>query len=84
MLMQRSYRDVYVGGPEPGFVSGMDTSRHQRQWLTANDGSLVLNYPANQQWGAMFVTVGPAVPGSAFFARLECISLGGSRSARSS
>ncbi len=61
-LMQRSYRDVYVGGPVPGFVLGMDTSRHQRQWLTANGGSLTLTYPANQQWGAMFVTVGPPVP----------------------
>ncbi len=61
-LMQRSYRDVYVDGLESDFVLGMDTSGHQRQWLIANDGSLVLTYPANQQWGVMFVTVGPAVP----------------------
>jgi glucan 1,3-beta-glucosidase len=61
-LMQRSYRDVYVGGMEAGFSLGMDTSAQQRQWLIANDGSLVLTYPANQQWGVMFITVGPPVP----------------------
>jgi len=61
-LRQRSYRDVYVGGPESGFVLGMDTSEHHRQWLTANGGSLVLTYPANQQWGVMFITVGPPAP----------------------
>ncbi len=61
-LRQRSYRDVYVGGLESGFVLGMETSGHQRQWLTAKDGSLALTYPANQQWGAMFITVGPPVP----------------------
>jgi len=61
-LMQRSYRDVYVGGLEKGFVLGITTSGQQHQWLTANDGSLVLTYPANQQWGAMLITVGPPVP----------------------
>ncbi len=61
-LSQRSYRDVYVNGPESGFVVGMDTSEHQRQWLTTSNGSLALTYPANQQWGAMFITVGPPAP----------------------
>jgi exo-beta-1,3-glucanase (GH17 family) len=61
-LLQRSYRDVYVNGPASDFVVGLDTSGNQRQWLTANDGSLVLTYPANQQWGGMFITVGPSVP----------------------
>ena len=61
-LIQRSYRDVYVGGLETGFVLGITTSGQQHQWLTtANDGSLVLTYPANQQWGAMFITIGPPV-----------------------
>jgi len=62
MLVQRSYRDIYVGGLESGFVLGMNTSGQQHQWLTANDGSLLLTYPANQQWGTMFITVGPPVP----------------------
>jgi exo-beta-1,3-glucanase (GH17 family) len=61
-LVQRNYRDVYVGGLESGFGLGIDTSGQQRQWLTSNDGSLLLTYPANQQWGAMLITVGPSVP----------------------
>jgi len=61
-LMQRSYRDVYVGGLESGFALSIDTSGQQRQWITANGGSLLLTYPANQQWGIMFITVGPPVP----------------------
>lgn len=63
-LIERSYRDVYVGGGlETGFMLGITTSGQLHQWLTtASDGSLVLTYPAGQQWGAMFVTVGPPVP----------------------
>jgi len=61
-LVQRSYRDVYVGGLEAGFAFGMETSGHQRHWLTAHDGSLALTYPANQQWGVMFISVGPPAP----------------------
>jgi exo-beta-1,3-glucanase (GH17 family) len=61
-LIQRSYRDVHVGGLVPGFALGMDTSGHHRQWLTATHDSLLLTYPANQHWGVMFITVGPPVP----------------------
>ncbi|MGH2493216.1 MAG: glycosyl hydrolase family 17 protein [Ktedonobacteraceae bacterium] len=61
-LAQRSYRDVYVNGLASGFVVGLDTSGHQHQWLTTNNGTLVLTYPANQQWGALFISVGPSVP----------------------
>ena len=61
-LTQRSYLDVYANGPATGFVVGMDTSGQQRQWLTAKNDSLVLTYPTHQQWGVMFITVGPAVP----------------------
>ena len=61
-VLQRSYRDVYVGGLEAGLAFGMETSGHQRHWLTAHDGSLALTYPANQQWGVMFISVGPPAP----------------------
>jgi exo-beta-1,3-glucanase (GH17 family) len=61
-LKMRSYRDIYVGVLETGFALGMETSGRQRQWLTARDGSLVLTYPANQQWGVMFISIGPSVP----------------------
>jgi hypothetical protein len=61
-LLQRGYLDVYVGGLESGFGLGIDTSGQQCKWLTANDDMLMLTYPANQQWGTMFITVGPPVP----------------------
>jgi len=61
-LLQRSYRDVYVGGLEAGLAFGMETSGRQRQWLTARDGSLALSYSAHQQWGVMFISVGPPAP----------------------
>src|SRR6266567_3088924 len=53
-LVQRSYRDVFVGGLISRFDVGMETSGQRRQWLTANDKMMVLTYPANQQWGVMF------------------------------
>ena len=58
-LTQRSYLDVYVGGGSRGFEPCIDTSQQQRQWLTSTDGSLLLTYPANQQWGVMFIRVQP-------------------------
>ncbi len=61
-LKMRSYRDIYVGGLETGFSLGMETSDHQRHWLTSQNGVLSLTYPANQQWGVMFISVGPPVP----------------------
>ena len=63
-LLERSYRDAYVGGLESGFGLDVDTSRQQRRWLSENDGVLTLAYPAHQQWGTMLITVGqPALPG---------------------
>ncbi len=61
-LVQRSYRDVFVGGLISRFDVGMETSGQRRQWLTANDKMMVLTYPANQQWGVMFISVGPPAP----------------------
>jgi exo-beta-1,3-glucanase (GH17 family) len=63
-LLERSYRDVYVGGLESGFSLGVNTSGQQRRWLTEKEGVFTLIYPANQQWGTMFIMVGqPALPG---------------------
>ncbi len=63
-LKVRSYRDIYVGGLERGFSLGIETSDHQHQWLTEQNGILLLTYPAHQQWGGIFIMVGqPAPPG---------------------
>ncbi|HEX6478235.1 MAG TPA: glycosyl hydrolase family 17 protein [Ktedonobacteraceae bacterium] len=61
-LTQRGFRDVYVNGLESDFVAGGDTSGHLHQWLANDNGVLSLAYPANQQWGGLFITVGPPVP----------------------
>jgi exo-beta-1,3-glucanase (GH17 family) len=61
-LKVRSYRDIYISGLEKGFSLGVETSDHQHQWLTAQNGVLLLTYPAHQQWGGMFIMVGQPVP----------------------
>jgi exo-beta-1,3-glucanase (GH17 family) len=61
-VVQRSYRDVYVGGLVSGFGLGVETSGRQRQWLTASNEMVVLRYPPKQQWGQMFISVGPPAP----------------------
>lgn len=64
-VKERGHRDVFAGSKlEKPFDIGIDTNRKQRHWLTARPGVLTLAYPARQQWGAMFITVGrPAVLG---------------------
>lgn len=60
---QRACRDVFAGsGLQRHFGLGIDTSGHRRHWLTAKPGVLTMAYPARQQWGAMFITVGKPVP----------------------
>lgn len=61
-VTQRSYLDVAVGGLEPGFDLGIDTSQHVYGWLTVKGGVFTLAYPAGQQWGTMFITVCKPVP----------------------
>ena len=61
-LTQRGFRDVFANGLASDFVAGVDTSGHLRQWLANSNGLLSLAYPANQQWGGLFITVGPPVP----------------------
>ncbi len=53
-------RSVMADGRlQPGFDLGIDTSGKERHWLSPETGFLHLVYPAGQQWGALFVTVGP-------------------------
>jgi hypothetical protein len=60
--VQRTYRDIYVGGLEAGFTLGIDTFEHQFGWLFEQNATLRLAYPANQTFGVMFVTVGHPGP----------------------
>jgi glycosyl hydrolase family 17 len=62
-IAQRAYRDVFVGPRlETPFNLGIDTNAHRRHWLTARPGVLTMAYPARQQWGSMFITVGKLRP----------------------
>jgi hypothetical protein len=67
-IQERSYRDVYVGsGFESPFDLGVNTSGGQTTWVTATtdtssqESVLRLAYPAGQQWGSVFITVGTSV-----------------------
>jgi exo-beta-1,3-glucanase (GH17 family) len=44
------------------FNIGLDTSGRQRDWLTNLHGEMQASYPANQQWGVVFINFGSSVP----------------------
>lgn len=48
--------------PVSRYEIGVDTSGQLRSWLESQPSALRMNYPGGQAWGAVFVTVGPAVP----------------------
>lgn len=47
-----------------GYGMGVDSSEHRRDWLERKEkeGELKMAFPADQQWCAVFVTVGPPKP----------------------
>ncbi|HLK56576.1 MAG TPA: Ig-like domain-containing protein [Chthonomonadaceae bacterium] len=54
--------DVYAGATlSPGFNMGVNTSGGLTNWVTDQHGYMDCAYPAGQQWGAIFLTVGPPV-----------------------
>lgn len=54
---------VYVGPTLGyGYDMGVDSSGHRHDWVTDMDGSMRLDYPAGQSWGAVFITVGEPAP----------------------
>lgn len=40
---------------------GVDTSHQRRDWLERTEEGMRMAYPADQDWGAVFITVGPPV-----------------------
>ena len=45
-----------------GLSIGLNTSNNRTDWLTTDGTMLIMQCPAGQAWGAVFVTPGPAVP----------------------
>lgn len=60
----RSERDLFVRGQLAGYYDvGVDSSGQRRDWLSRSDDAFRMAYPAGQQWGTVFVTVGaPSAP----------------------
>jgi hypothetical protein len=52
---------IYVGQLAEGYDIGVDSSEGLTNWLTDLNGSMRMEYPSNQDWGAVFITVGPPV-----------------------
>ncbi len=42
---------------------GVDSSGRKQDWVKSSDGVVCMSYPAGEQWGAVFITVGPPVDG---------------------
>src|SRR4051794_7269551 len=43
-----------------GFEIGVNSSGGRTDWIAAEDGSLIMSYPAGQSFGVVFITFGPA------------------------
>lgn len=55
-------RDIFVNGRLATYYDiGVDSSHQRRDWLSPANDSLQMSYPGGQDWGAVFVTVGPPV-----------------------
>lgn len=55
----RLEREIFVDGQLSAYYDiGVDTSHKQRAWLATSNGALEMAYPAGQEWGAVFITVG--------------------------
>lgn len=51
---------VYVGERlTDGYDMGVNTSEGRTDWVTDHGGFMRMSYPAGQDWGAVFITVGP-------------------------
>jgi hypothetical protein len=55
----RAVGDVYVSLLlAAGFDEGVNTSGKKMNWVADGQGFMMCNYPAGEQWGAVFITVG--------------------------
>ena len=55
----RLEREIFVQGQLlANYHIGVDTSGRQRAWFSTSNGALEMAYPAEQRWGALFITVG--------------------------
>lgn len=62
VLAQDVKKDILIGSTlTKGFDLGIDSSGHERKWLTREPDYMKMSFPAYQEWAALFITVGKAV-----------------------
>jgi len=56
---QDDVQDILIGADlSSGLDMGVNSSGGRTDWLESEDGFFKMSYPANQTWGAVFITVG--------------------------
>src|SRR5258708_17862341 len=56
---QDDVQDVLIGANlTSGFNMGVNSSGGRTDWLESEGSDFKMSYPANQTWGAVFITVG--------------------------
>lgn len=59
----RRDRDIFVDGRLSGYYDiGLETSGKMHKWAGTQERALRLDYPADQDWGSLFITVGKPGP----------------------
>jgi hypothetical protein len=67
---QTADRPIYVGNTlSAGYDMGVATSGGRYDWVTDGGGYIQMRYPAGQDWGAVFITVGKPAPAGQRLAR---------------
>jgi hypothetical protein len=57
---QDDVQDILIGADlTSGLDMGVNSSNGRTDWLESQNGAFKMSYPANQTWGAVFITVGP-------------------------
>ncbi len=55
--------NIYIGKTlRNGLNMGIDSSEHSYQWVQNLNGQMKASYPAGQDWGTVFITVGNLAP----------------------
>lgn len=62
-LEGRRVRDIFVDGRLSKYYDlGVDTSHGRRDWVAIANDFMKMEYPATQDWGSVFITVGKPTP----------------------
>ena len=58
-VSSRAIRDIFTSGQlQSGYDMGVNSSANKTDWLTDMGDCMRMTYPASQEWGSVFITVG--------------------------